>query len=151
MEAILAIGVVGSVASVISLLLAAPNIKSRLLHVSYAAFITVLATVMFHLSQRLQDYRRTERQAAAIVETADLSTTGSMAGFMLASLSVLEKNKILLPDTYACAMRLCDSAGCTEYVGESSTGDYQHFLRMQEASSAMMALMRGVAAAGAGK
>jgi hypothetical protein len=149
---LLSIGIVGSVASVIALLIAAPTVKSKFIHLSYGVFITVLAALMFHYQQQLDDTRRAERQAKAILKTGDdRSTTGSMAGFMLASLSFLEKNRQKFPDTYARAEKLCESAACTEYATADASAEYDHFLRMQEASGAMMFLMRGIAESGPDK
>jgi hypothetical protein len=145
---IVVIGIVGSVASVIGLLISAPGVKSKVQHLAYAIFITILAIVAFNYQQQLEDIRSAERQAEAIIGTADRSTSGSMAGFMLASLSFLEKNKQHFPDTYARAEKLCENAKCLGSGTTSTSEDYEHFSIMQDASSAMLYLMRGIAASG---
>lgn len=150
------IGVVGSIASIIALLIAAPGLKSKLVHLGYAIFITVLVAGVVEYQHRattaqrkLDELRRTEREARAILSTADRSTSGSMAGLTLAGLSFLEKHKDRFPDTYLRAVKLCENSGClnTGHVGRDANR-MSHFLSMQEASGAMEFLLRGIAASG---
>lgn len=142
---VLVTGIVGSVASVVGLLISAPGRKSKFVHVGYALFITILATLMFGYRQEVEEMHRTERQADAILQASDRSTSGSMAGFMLASLSFLEKNKLHFPDTYARAVKLCETSGCAGTSDTGSRDEMEHFRRMQDASGAMFYLMKGIA------
>lgn len=153
---LLVMGVVGSVASVIGVLIAAPGLKSKFIHLAYALFITILATGIVEFQHRasatqrqLDEMQRVENEARKLLSTAERSTTGSMVGFMLASLSFLEKFKDRLPDTYARAVKLCENSGCLESGYGREANSYTHFLSMQEASGAMEYLLRGLAAGGA--
>lgn len=147
-----ALGIVGTIASLVSLLIAAPTARSRLVHVVYALFITALALGMASYQkkasdaeQRVVEMRKIEREASALLSGFDFTTSGSMSGFMLAALSFLEKHKAELPDTYQRAQTLCENTGCLK----ASNGDYnssmEHFRDLQDASSAMKYLVQGIA------
>jgi hypothetical protein len=151
----IALGVTGSVASIIALLIAAPGLKSKFVHLGYAIFITALASGVVEYQHRvsvaqrqLEELRKVEREARQIVGTANRATSGSMQGFMLATLSFLEKHKDRFPDTYARALKLCEDSGCMKSGYSDNSGAYLHFLSMQEGSSAMEYLLRGIAASG---
>ena len=116
-------------------------------------FITTLAAGIVEyqhkvsiFQEQFEETHRIEKEAKAILDTADRSTSGSMAGFMLASLSFLEKHKQRFPDTYARAVKLCENSGCAESGYGKDANSSQHFWSMQEGSSAMVFLMRGIAA-----
>lgn len=150
---VVVVGAVGSIASVIALLIAAPGLKSKFIHLAYGILITILAGGIVEYQHRvsaaqrqIEELSRIERQAKAILGTADLSTSGSMAGFMLATLSFLEKFKDRLPDTYARAVKLCENSGCLDSGYGKDQNSMTHFYSMQEASAAMEYLMRGIAA-----
>lgn len=148
MALVLVIGVVGSVASIIGLLIAASGLKSKFIHMGYGLFITVLAAGIVDFQHRvsatqrqLEELQRVESEARKLLTT--------MVGFMLASLSFLEKFKDRLPDTYARAVKLCENSGCLESGYGKDANSYTHFLSMQEASGAMEYLLKGLAAGGA--
>jgi hypothetical protein len=155
-DLIIAVGFVGSVASIMALLLAAPGVRSKLLHIGYGIFITMLMAGVLELQhrasqaeQQLQQLKLVEKEAKAILTTADRSTSGSMAGFMLASLSFLEKHKDRFPETYVRAVTLCENSGCVKsgYSGKEANST-NHFYSMQEASGAMEYLVKGIAVSG---
>jgi hypothetical protein len=146
------IGVAASIASIVGLLISAPGLKSKFIHLAYAVFITALASGIVEYQNRVSAVQRqleetysVERQANALLKTADRSTSGSMAGFMLASLSFLEKHKLRLPDTYARAVKLCENSGCAESGYAKGANSLEHYYSMQEASGAMESLIRGIA------
>ncbi len=149
---IVTLGIVGSIASVIGLLIAAPTTKSRLMHVAYAIFITALAFGMvsyehkaLNAEKRVAEMQAIEKEASLLLSGFDFSTSGSMAGFMLAALSFLEKHKIELPDTYVRAKTLCENAGCLEVDNGSLSSSMEHFENLQDASNAMRYLIKGIA------
>ena len=146
------LGVVGSIASVIGLLIAAPGIKSKIIHLAYAIFITILTAGVFAYRHKMTDAKleienlnRIEREATVLLTTADRSTAGSMGGFMLASLSFMEKHKNRLPETYGRAVRLCESSGLLENARDRPNS-LSRFYTLQEASGAMEYLVKGIAA-----
>jgi hypothetical protein len=151
---VIVIGIVGSVASIIGLLIAAPGIKSKVIHVVYALAITAVAStaVAYHnqmdaARREIEEIHRIEREAQAILDSSDRSTEGSMIGLMLSGLSFLEKNKGRFPDTYERASRVCESSGIYAASGEgsSSSKPMEHFENLQQGSGAMYFLLKGIA------
>lgn len=145
------LGIIGSVASVIGLLISAPGIKSKIIHIVYGLAITAIASsaVIYHgrmdaARREVEEVHQIERQAQDILNSSDLSTEGSMDGFMLAGLSFLEKNKGRFPDTYLRATKVCESSGLYA-VPSSSLAYMDHFSNLQQGSSAMKFLLIGIA------
>jgi ArsR family metal-binding transcriptional regulator len=150
---VVVIGVVGSLASVVGLLIAAPGLKSKVIHLAYGLLITILASgavsyqhQMIDARRELAELRRIEKEAKSILQVAsDRTTSGSMAGFMLASLSFLEKHRTRFPDTYARAVLLCERSGCLASGHGDGQNSMTHFYSMREASTALEYLMKGLA------
>ena len=81
----------------------------------------------------------------ASLSRSDRSTEGSMIGFMLASLSFLEKYKTRFPDTYERATKVAESSGI--YAADSAdSSDMSHFENLQQGAGAMYFLLGGIAA-----
>lgn len=149
-------GALGSFASILSLFIAAPTLKSRLIHVAYSLFIVGLGVWFMNYQKEvekslseLENIKRIERQAEYLNSNVDLSTSGNMQGYMQAVLAFLEKNKQIYPETYERAKALCLASGCTESGHAEGNNSMSHFYRMQEASSAMKILIKGVSQLGA--
>ena len=139
----------------IGVLIAAPNHKSRLVHIVYGVFISVLAVGVVTYQHRVSDaerriteMKRIEREASTLLSGFDFTTSGSMAGFMLAAMSFLKKHKECLPDTYARAIALCDNSGCLKTRNSEVGSSMEHFRNMQDASSALKYLVQGIAQSG---
>lgn len=154
MDVIVSLGVVGSVASIIGLLIAAPGLKSKIIHVAYAIAITLLSAWIVHYQselsladKRLGEIRSVEMQAKALLETFDRSTAGSAQGSMLAALAFLEKHKEALPDTYSRATKLCENSGCLETAYKGQESSYSHYLSVTDAAKAIEALLLGLSRA----
>lgn len=147
-------GILGSFASIISLFIPASR-WSQLIHAAYVAFIVglVLTFVTYQKSvneqlSELDRIKRIESQADALLKPRDLSTSGNKAGYALAVLAFLEKNKKLYPDTYERAEALSKNAGCTKAERQSGNDAMDHFSRMQDVSAAMKVLLQGVSTLG---
>lgn len=152
LDIIAVLGVVGSVASVIGILIAAPTPKSRVIHIAYGLFITLLASGFVSYQHRVSDaerqlaeIKRVEHAAAALLSGFDFSTSGSMSGFMLAALSLLEKHRDSMPDTYTRAVALCERSGCLETNNGEYRASMEHFRNMHDASAALRYLVQGIA------
>lgn len=149
---LVALGIVGSIASVVGLLIAAPTIKSRLVHVAYAIFITALASGMFTYQQKaseaekkIVEMQKIEKEASLLLSGFDFTTSGSMSGFMLAALSFLEKHQAPLPETYARAKALCENTDCLKVENADYSLGTEHFRNLQDATMAMRYLVEGIA------
>jgi hypothetical protein len=145
-ELLLTIGLVGSLASIISLFIAAPGWKSKLTHIFYALVVTAIATIAFEYKNErtiaqmeLNRMKDIEQQAHILLSSRDQSTSGSAKGFMLASLTFLEKNKDLFPETYIRAKSLCQNAG---FLSDGTQSN--HYNKMYEGATAMHYLIKGV-------
>ncbi|WP_054888531.1 MULTISPECIES: hypothetical protein [unclassified Pseudomonas] len=139
------VGIVGSIASIISLFIAAPSWRSRAVHAIYVLIVTVLGSLYVGHSAKLSAYTDQEKQAQKILQSADLSSDGSTRGFILASLSFLEKNKDSFPDTYASAKQL--AVASEVFISKQDDGMdrlYQGW-RLRDVGSAMKALLVGIA------
>jgi len=152
LDLLIVIGAVGSVASIIGVLIAAPTHKSRLIHIAYGIFISVLATGVVtyqhkvtNAERRIAELKMIEREAATLLSGFDFTTSGSMAGFMLAAMSFLEKHKERLPDTYARAVTLCNNVGCLKTANDEYNTSMEHFRNMQDGSLALKYLVKGIA------
>lgn len=106
----LILGAIGSVASIIGLLLPLQARHQRMLHVGYGLVITVLASVAMWYWQQNNRVRSVERAATALVSAAQSDYTHE--GFVQASLAFLEKNKDLYPESYARAQKLVQECQC---------------------------------------
>ena len=155
MDLIIILGIVGSVASVIGLLISAPNNKSRLVHVAYGIFISILAVGVVTYQHRVNDaerriveMQRIEREAEKLLSGFDFTTSGSMAGFMLAAMSFLEKHKDRLPDSYSRAVVLCENSECLKTKNAEGLTSMEHFRNMQDASTALKYLVQGISQSG---
>lgn len=148
------LGLIGSVASIVGVLIAAPGKKSKIIHIVYALALTAIASSAVYYYNRMAaaqkeivEIHRIEREAQAILNSADRSTEGSMTGFMLAGLSFLEKYKARFPETYERAIKVCETSEI--YKSTQSTG-MSHFVNLQNGSSAMYYLLQGIAASNVG-
>ena len=146
---VVVLGIVGSVASIVGLLIAAPGRKSKIIHVVYGLAITAIASssVAYHnrmdaARREVEEIHRIEREAKVILNSSDRSTEGSMIGLMLAGLSFLEKYKGRFPETYARAVKVCENSGM--YAPSESIG-MTHFVNLQQGSGAMYFLLTGIA------
>ncbi len=145
MQIILGIGLVGSIASIIALLIAAPGWKSKSVHVCYGLLITVLSVGFFSYQNQLSEVRKVEVHARKLIESSDLTTDGSRRGFMLASLAFLEKYKERFPETFSRAKALCDNVGVTESKQQDGVERLHQTWRLEDGSTAMKYLITGLA------
>ena len=139
------IGIAGSIASLITLFIAAPSWRSRLVHAFYVLLVTTLASAYVAHSAQLAEYKEMEKQARKILASADLSTDGSTRGFILVTLSFLEKNKANFPDTYESAKKLAEASGVLVSKQEEGTERLYQGWRLQDVGSAMRSLLSGIA------
>lgn len=105
-----ALGVLGSLASIIALFLPAKNWHQRAIHAVYCAAIIVLAYFVVDYQHRLDRVASIERVASKMVADREMNYTAF--GYVQASLAFLEKNKDLYPDTYKRALDMCTAYKC---------------------------------------
>lgn len=100
------LGAVGSIASIIALLLPTQTKHQRLLHLAYGLAIFALTATAVRYWNENNRIHNVERTAMAIVNDRQMGYTD--LGFIQASMAFLEKNKDLYPDTYIRAKQICE-------------------------------------------
>ncbi|MBK9288275.1 MAG: hypothetical protein IPN38_11480 [Flavobacteriales bacterium] len=109
------------------------------MHAIYGLIIAILASFAIRYQTQLSALTAIENEATALVRSG-YSTSAEAQGFILASLSFLEKHKNELPDTYGRAVQLAESCGATV-----SAREYQARMDLWDAADAMRSLLRGIA------
>ncbi|MBN6715282.1 hypothetical protein JSY17_14915 [Pseudomonas capsici] len=139
-------GVLGSLASVLSLFISKNTRWAKFIHAAYSALIVamILGFTSYQEGVRLQlselsEIKKIERQATSLSNPRDLSTAGNMIGYSLSVLAFLEKHQDKYPETYFRAKEICLKSNC--YGQDDSLS---HFSEMQKISSAMRELIRGI-------
>lgn len=135
MDIIIVLGVLGSVASLIGVYLAAPNPRSRIIHGIYGFLFVVLSGYLVYYYQRDSEVASLEVGISRLFENTQYGQ--NERGFMLASLALLEKHKQRFPETYAAAKQLCIEAGLT--------GEPKGRMDVYEGAHAMNTLLRALA------
>ena len=104
------LGALGSVASIIALLLPLQSRFQKLVHVAYGIAIAGFSIVAMWYWQQNTRIHNVERAATALL--ADVRMDYTSLGFTQAALAFLEKNKDLYPDAYARAQKMCEHSNC---------------------------------------
>lgn len=128
------LGIIGSIASLISLFVPEIKFSRKLIRFLLCVVIAVFAFFMDSLHQKMNRIESIERVANQMVVDRDMKYTS--LGFVQATLTFLEKNKDLYPDTYKRALDMCDQYKCNE-PGNN--------VNMVGLSSAMSGLLKGLA------
>jgi len=168
MDAYILIGLLGSLASIMSLAIAAPNAKSRIFHAIYGFVLTVVLGSAFTINQKwenelqaatareaalqaeIKSIKSIQREAHNIIDSTGYLTTtavGENRGFILAAFSFLEKHRDRFPESYEIAKQLITNGiRVTEAAGSTgSEGYYDERKRMFDGASTMRALLKGIA------
>ncbi|OOO26361.1 hypothetical protein BS627_04740 [Agrobacterium salinitolerans] len=132
-NSIATVGVVSGLLSIIAMIAPFPVRESRVAIGLYVIVVAILATFATHFSSRLTRIEEVSRVADQMVKERQVNYTHR--AFVLASLSFLEKNKDLFPDTYDRAKKLCETFRC---------GDPEASLEMIELSYTMAGIVRGL-------
>ena len=124
---------VGSIASVVGLMLPAQGWRQRAIHLVYGVAIVATTASAFWYWKENSRIRSVERTATAMV--AGASSNYTHAGFSHAALAFLEKNKDLYPDSYKRAQKLVDDCKC---MAPTETSD------VVSLSFALQGLLKGI-------
>lgn len=107
---ILVVGIVGSVASIISLIIPRDGLRGKLLHAAYVFLISVVAAIAVFQERQLAATRSIALDASELVERRQMDFTDE--GYIQAALAFLEKHKEEFPDAYARAKLMCENFKC---------------------------------------
>jgi len=139
------LGAVGSIASLVGLLLPVQSRSQRLLHVVYGLAIALFASTAVWYWQANQRIHKVERSAQRLL--SDFQYNATDLGFIQAALAFLEKNKDLYPDSYSRAVDICKQNNCSaaQYTNDTSSG-VNHEYNLRNVASALRGLVRGISA-----
>lgn len=130
----IAFGILGSIASIVGLLLPAKGWRQRTMHITYGVAIIILAYFAASYQKKLGRIASIERAANHMVADREMKYTH--LGYVQATLSFLEKNKDLYPDTYQRALDMCKQYRFNEPQNGSD---------IVELSFAMQGILKGLA------
>ncbi|PQJ26145.1 hypothetical protein BSZ31_15505 [Limnobacter sp. SAORIC-690] len=139
------LGAVGSIASLIGLLLPPQSKSQRLMHAAYGLAIALFASAAVWYWQANQRFHKVEQAASRLL--SDFEYNYSTEGIVQASLAFLEKNKDLYPDSYVRAQEICKQNNCLgpKYTKESANG-VDHEYNQRNVASALQGLIKGISA-----
>jgi hypothetical protein len=144
---LIALGAVGSIASIVGLFKFTDEKKLRMLHALYLACLMCLLagylSVKSNAQNTIQQLTNPEMQAKQLLDNADMKYSNT--GFMLVCLAFLEKHKEQFPETYQRAIDVCKANGLTESKGNNGL-DVAY--KQIDGKSAMKSLLEGIAAGG---
>ncbi len=139
------ITVVGSLASIVGLLLPAKGWKARLIHVIYGIVIVMLSLGYFNYREQLGRVHSVERAAKRLIEQKKMEYTD--AGYVQAVLTLLEKNKDIYPDAYARAKELYEAYdGNKSKYKKEGLGELEHDFGMIDLAYQMDGILKGLIA-----
>lgn len=157
MNSYILLGIIGSVSSIISLMLAAPNMKSRLIHALYGFFLTIIVGSAFIFNQSTQDELARAKAKIEQMESLrvgaknvaqnyyDSPDVGRNRGFILSAFAFLEKNQDSFPESYLIAKKLViDGLLITKSAGDTED-QIDERKRMEDGAKTMKALLNGIA------
>lgn len=153
LDLITTLGILGSVASLIGLLLPANGWKAKLVHVGYGLAIAAFAVFLIKSQSQIAELTRIENQAKKLASSQQLpdgSGSGnpyvSDRGFILAGLTFFEKYKDRFPETYARAKLFSEQAGVLQPAAAGTFTEQSNRERnLADGARAMRALLDGIA------
>jgi hypothetical protein len=168
MDSVVLLSILGSVASLSSLLISAPTLRSKIIHAIYGFLLVVVVGSSFIYNQdKISELAISEQKSQSLQEKIDRmdsvslgakailegksysspSDVGKNRGFILTSFAFMEKNKASFPESYEIAKKLIiDGIKITEsadYFGEET---YNEQKKMEDGASAMRELLHGISA-----
>jgi len=137
------LGAVGSIASLVGLLLPFQSKGQRLIHVAYGLAIALFASAAVWYWQANQRIHKVEQAAQRLLAEFEYNSTD--AGFIQAALAFLEKNKDLYPDSYSRAQEICKQNNCyaAQYTIDSPNG-LNHEYNLRNVAKALHGLVQGI-------
>lgn len=137
------LSILGSIASIIGLLLPASNWKTRWVHVIYGLAVVALSYALIESQSSSEEYERKLARIESIEATAkkisENMNSYTSLGYVHAALAFLEKNKELYPDTYERAKDMCKQSDCT-----GSAQEIEHKYSIIDVSFALSGMLQGI-------
>lgn len=140
---LLVLGAVGSLASLVGLVLPVQSRNQRLVHAIYGLAISLFASIAVWFWQENLRINKVEKAAQRMLATFEYNSTD--LGFVQAALAFLEKNKDLYPDSYYRAQEICKQNNCSaaKYTKDSPFG-IDHEYNLRDVAAALRGLIKGI-------
>ncbi|QXP58564.1 hypothetical protein [Olleya sp. HaHaR_3_96] len=152
------LGIFGSIASIISLIISWKIEKPKWIHTIYTFVLTILIGVSFLYFQSINDENRNlskelkvrnsiEHNASRILSTySNINDVGHNRGFILTSFAFLEKYQNEFPETYIIAKKLVvDGLKITENnYGKGVFQESDEENRLKDGAKTMYAMLEGL-------
>ena len=157
LDLIAVFAIVGSIASVIGVLLPSQGWRAKLIHVCYGLAMVVLAGGLTYYQTEVGELRKIEVQARKLADsqnfparkTDDYDSGVSDRGFMLAALTFFEKYRQRFPETYERAKTFSEASGVLQPAAtETQSALSAQEKKLADGAKAMRALLEGVASGG---
>jgi hypothetical protein len=146
MDVSLVLGMLGSVASIVSLFLPATGKRGRLVHAIYVLAITLISGTAIYYQQQNSRAEHAKHFATKLLQDENNGEYTS-TGFNMAALAFLEMNKDLFPDSYRNAQQLCNANNCLgAQYGNAAQDSLEHAFNQTNVEHALKGLVRGIAA-----
>ena len=168
MDSYILLSILGSVASLSSLLISAPTIKSKIIHAIYGFVLVIVVGSSFIFNQdKINELAVSQQNTQLLQEKIDrmdsvkfgaqaildsksyhsTSDVGENRGFILTAFAFMEKNKASFPESFEIAKKLIvDGIKISESANYFGDEKYNEQKRMEDGASAMRELLQGIAA-----
>lgn len=158
MSPIIFLGIFGSIASILSLIISWKVEKPKWIHTIYTFVITILTGLFFlyfqslndtndNLSKELEIRNSIEHNASRIISTySNINDIGENRGFILTSFAFLEKYQSEFPETYIIAKKLVvEGLKVTENnYGKGAIEEIDEEKRLKDGAATMHAMLEGL-------
>lgn len=158
MSPIVYLGIFGSIASIVSLIISWKIEKPKWIHTIYSFVLTIITGLFIlyfqsinsenqNLSKEIEIRDSIEHNASRIISTySNINDIGENRGFILTSFAFLEKYQSEFPETYEIAKSLVvDGLKITENnYGKGAIEELDEEKRLKDGAAAMRAMLEGL-------
>ena len=155
MDFVAIVGFVSSVLGIVSFFVALRGWQHKVFHFVYGVLLVALGIGLVNAQaqrrieydtyqQNLKTLQDIERQAAKLSETSLGYDEGTHRGYVLQTLTFLEKHRLRFPDTYARAVQFAENAGVLKGTPAALSERFSQRDALREAAEAMKALLKGL-------
>lgn len=159
-NAVVTIGLVSAVATLISLLIDKAGYGTRKYHAAYVFFVAILASFYTYdstesetknqaLQAKIELITSIEYKAGQVLKNTARVTDGEKRGFVFATLAFLERNKDSVPDSYALARQFAIGSNVLENKQDDGPQRLYQTWRLNDAADAMESLLTGLSSGNA--
>lgn len=128
--------------TIVGFFLPAATRRQKFLHAAYIFMVSVLAGGLVYYESKLSRIENVQRVASKLVD--DRAMKYSDNGFVLATLTFLEANSDLYPDTYKRALDTCDVNDCMTKMKTGTDADFENTMTMSRVAVAFNGMLMSI-------